>query len=76
MITKEDYTVEFMHYGSIIVPKGTRTTHETATGIDKKYNFVDQFDWVKRDYPSFASILIHDLQIRGLNIPKEYLEDV
>jgi len=73
MHTSQDVKINFMHYGEIVVPKGTRVTHETATGIDTNYHFVDTLHWVKLAYPDIAPVLIHDMRYYGLNIPREYI---
>jgi len=71
--TTKDYTVDFLNYGKVTVPKGTPVTSNTACGIDENYNFVDSFCWVKPidGVPQYG--LIHDLKHKGLNVPKEYL---
>lgn len=78
-VLKEDYRTNFRGYGEIIVPKGTRTTHRTACGIDENYNFVDDFNWVPEFEMNGKKIkqygLIHDLTYYGLDIPKEFLID-
>jgi len=79
MKTNADYSVHYkpstMDYGVITVPKGTRVTHMTATGIDKKYHFVDDFSWVKPlEDGKPNSLLIHDLTYHGINVPKEFIE--
>lgn len=73
MYTNKDYTTSFRHYGQITVPKGTRVTHETATGIDTTIHFVDSFIWVKENYPEIAQLLKHDLYYYGLDIPKDFV---
>jgi len=73
LVTKKDYTLDFMGYGQITVPAGTRTTHQTANGPDPNYNFVDSYDWIKNNYPGIANILYHDVFYHGINVPKEYL---
>lgn len=78
MKTNSDYTVHYkccnIDYGMITVPKGTPVTNQTALGIDKNYHFVNSYGWVKSNYPEVASILIHDLQHYGLNVPKEFID--
>lgn len=74
LVTKEDVTVNFRNYGEIVVPKGTLLTNQTADGIDKNYNFVNEYEWIKRDYPLIDKILIMDAQSYGINIPKEFVE--
>lgn len=71
--TNRDYTTQFMGYGEITVPAGTLVTNQTACGIDKNYNFVNSFEWVKTNYPEIAGILLHDLKYHGLNVPIEYV---
>ena len=74
MRTKEDFTTNYKIYGEITVPKGTRVTNQTACGIDKNYHFVNEFAWVKKNYPTIDNILIHDLIYYGLNVPKEFID--
>jgi hypothetical protein len=74
MQTSKDYTANFMDYGVITVPKGTRLTHQTACGVDKNYHFVNEFGWVKTNYPTIDRILLHDLTYYGLNVPIEFVE--
>lgn len=74
MKTNKDYTVEFMNYGEITVPKGTLLTNMTAMGIDTNYHFVNDFKWITEKYPEISSILKHDLTYHGINVPKEYVE--
>ena len=73
--TAREYTTQYRDHGSVTVPAGTRTTHNTACGIDENYNFVDNFTWVK-PYPdgTLRHGLIHDLTYYGLNVPPDYLE--
>lgn len=73
MFTNQDYTTSFKHYGQITVPKGTRVTHETACGIDENYHFVSDLSWVKKNYPTIANILTHDLYYHGIDVPKEFV---
>lgn len=75
--TKQDFTLNFRDYGEITVPKGTRTTHHTACGIDESYNFVDDLSWIKpHEDGTKQSGLIHDAAHYGINIPKEFIEEV
>ena len=71
--TNAPYTCKFKQYGEITVPAGTPVTSQTACGIDPNYNFVNSFGWVKRDYPQFGALLIHDLTHYGLNVPSEFV---
>ena len=71
-----DYTVEFREYGTITVPKGTPTTHQTACGVDLNYNFVNDFSWVKpHDNGVKQYGLLMDLANYGLNVPAEFLTE-
>ena len=45
-VTATSVTVNFRNYGEITIPKGVLVTNETAMGIDDRYNFVDEFDWI------------------------------
>ena len=45
-VTVNSVTINFRNYGEITIPKGVLVTNETAMGIDDKYNFVDEFDWI------------------------------
>lgn len=74
MKTKKDYTVNFMHFGEVTVPKGTKLTHQTAMGIDRTYHFVDEFDWIDKNYPDYDLILKDEVSGRGINIPKEFVD--
>jgi len=80
MRTSKDYKVHFKvansDYGILTVPKGTRVTHMTATGIDKNYHFVDDFSWVPTDENGRKNCsILHDLKYYGINVPKEFIED-
>jgi len=74
MKTNKDYTVSFMHYGNITVPKGTILTHETAMGKDENIHFVSDLRWIKTSYPDIANILHHDLYYHGIDVPKEFVD--
>jgi hypothetical protein len=74
MKTKTDVTVNFRGFGEIVVPKGTKLTNRTATGIDEKYHFVDEFEWIDKNYPTINNLLKHDAIYYGINIPDEYVE--
>lgn len=73
LVTKKDYTIDFMGYGLITVPAGTPITHQTANGYDTNYNFVNGYAWIKSNYPEIANILHHDVIYHGINVPKEFL---
>ena len=74
--TTRDVTIKFMDYGKITVPSGTRVTHNTALGYDENYCFVDDFSWIKDvdGIPQYG--LLHDAKYYGINIPKEFVEDI
>ncbi|WP_185154003.1 hypothetical protein [Dysgonomonas sp. ZJ709] len=72
-ITKQEISLEFRNYGIITIPAGIKTSHQTATGIDKNINFISEFDWVDMKYPKIAKLLKSDLDIYGLNFPSDYL---
>lgn len=74
MKTTQDVEIDFRHYGKIKVPKGTRVTNKTATGIDSRYFFVDEFEWIDRDYPQIAFGLHWDAEYYGINIPEQFIE--
>lgn len=75
-MTSRPFTLEFKDFGEITVPAGTKVTHMTACGLDENYNFVDQFDWIVRDYPTVARILEMDARNYGINIPAEFVTEV
>jgi len=76
-VTTQDYTTEIKGLGKVIIPKGTRTTHQTADGKDEKYNFVDDFSWYKPELKGYARKMeLHDMEHRGVNIPKEYVAEI
>lgn len=72
-VTLKEVTVNFRNYGNITVPKGTAITNQTAVGFDSKYNFVNEYEWIDRDYPEFANILKMDAHHYGINIPAEFV---
>lgn len=72
-VTANSVTINFRDYGEITIPKGVLVTNETAMGIDDKYNFVDEFDWIDTTYPQVARSLKMDAQNYGINIPKEHI---
>ena len=72
-ITANAVTINFRHYGEIVVPKGIVVTSETAMGIDERYNFVNEFDWIDTNYPTIARLLKMDVQVYGINIAEEHL---
>lgn len=72
-VTAESVTINFRNYGKITIPKGVLVTNETAMGIDDRYNFVDEFDWIDTNSPQIARLLKMDAQNYGINIPKEHI---
>lgn len=73
MKTSKSYTTEFRNYGTVTVPAGTKVSHQTAMGLDTRYNFVDEFGWVKKSYPDYYELLIMDLKQYGLNVPADHV---
>lgn len=79
MKTNKDYTVKYnwspVDYGEIIIPKGTRLTHQTAMGEDKNYHFVADWSWYKPEITGFArKMMLHDFTHSGVDVPKEYVD--
>ncbi|MBP8113777.1 MAG: hypothetical protein KAY50_00400 [Chitinophagaceae bacterium] len=74
MRTNQDVTLPFRIYGNITIPKGTKLTHETAMGFDAKHHFVDEFNWILKNYPTIKYLLMHDAKYYGIDIPKEYVD--
>lgn len=74
-VLSQDVIINFKDYGDIKIPKGTATTHKTATGIDERYNFVNDFGWIDRDYNKISRMLKHDATYYGIIIPAEFIED-
>lgn len=75
MRTKANFTTDFMVYGQITVPAGTKLTHKTAMGDDPKYHFVDDFGWIDRNYPEIAKMLKMDVISYGIDVPVKYVAD-
>ena len=90
--TQEDVTINFKaatsDYGELVVPAGTRVTHNTAMGSDDKYNFVNDFDWLDKDkgrmkqaeeagmdIKAFNELIKSDMSSYGLNIPGQFCVD-
>ena len=78
MKTSKEYKVHFKaantDYGILTIPKGTLLTHQTACGPDENYHFVDDFSWVERNEDGSKQYgLLHDLEYRGIDVPKEYV---
>lgn len=74
MKTNQAVTLKFRDYGDITIPCGTPLTHQTASGIDVKYHFVNAFGWIDENYPTIANILKMDAQNYGINIPVEFVD--
>lgn len=73
--TNQELRIEFK--GEILViPRGTRVTHQTACGFDKKYNFIDEFGWYKPDLTGFArQMAIHDFVHYGINVEPQFVTE-
>ena len=75
--TNQVIEMEFMGH-DIVIPKGTKITNLTASGIDENYNFIEDLSWIPQlDFNgekvnNFS--LIHDATYRGISIPKEKVE--
>jgi hypothetical protein len=77
LVTKEEIKMEYRGYGEICIPKGAKTTHETAMGTDKDYNFIADFAWIPTHEDGTKQYgLISDATIYGINIPLHLLEEV
>jgi len=74
MKTNKDYTYFYNGFGGVIVPAGTKLTHQTACGIDKNYHFVADLSWIKKNYPTIDRVLLHDATYYGIDVPKEYVD--
>lgn len=76
--TIKDMLLKFSGY-ILFVPKGSTTTHQTACGIDKNYNFLCWHDGIKVFYGHDHSItetksgsgFRHDFAYHGPNIEAE-----
>jgi hypothetical protein len=56
----------------IVIPKGTRVTHQTACGVDPNYNFIADLSFInKKKYP----IMYYDAYYYGINVPKEFVTE-
>jgi hypothetical protein len=76
LVTKEEIKMNFMGY-EIVIPKGIKTTNQTACGIDEKYNFIDDLSWVPTCENGLKQYgLIHDATYYGINIPRNLLENI
>ena len=68
-VTKQEITMEWRGV-EITIPKGTRTTHQTACGYNENYNFVNEYDWL------FPEHLRHDAIHYGIDIPADLIETI
>lgn len=69
-VTNSEFKMTFQGE-EITVPAGLPITHQTAMGIDMRYNFIDSLGWMDKDY----SHLKHDARYRGINVPVEYITE-
>lgn len=75
MKTNRDYTVKISNNPEVTIPKGTRVSHKTASGIDENYHFVADWNWYKPEVKGFArKMMLHDFTHRGINVPKEFVD--
>jgi len=72
--TIKPYTEEAYGY-TITVPVGSVVSNQTACGPSDEYRFWQDFHKVAEELTGFrTSILSHDLNYRGINVPAEYCE--
>lgn len=70
---KEYKVVAFGH--QLTVPVGSTVTNSTAMGPDDNCRFWDAYQGaIRAQFGANPTMLLHDLQYRGLNIPTEYCE--
>mgnify|MGYP003659917808 CR=1 FL=1 len=78
-VTNQEIKMNFKGH-DIVIPKGTRTTHQTACGIDENYNFISDLSWIKPHIIDGKEVknygLIHDATFYGINIPKNQVEEI
>ncbi len=80
--TKKDMLVEFEKAYLVFIPQGSATSHNTACGPDKAYNFLKWNDGIKVFYKfdltpvttDRASGFMHDFTYRGINLKGELVE--
>ena len=73
--TNQSITIEF-NGEVLVIPEGTAITHNTACGIDKKYNFINDFSWYKPELKGFArQMALHDMIHRGINIDPKFVTE-
>jgi hypothetical protein len=69
--TNQEIRMNFKGY-DIVIPKGTRITHQTALGIDENYNFIDDLSFIdKKQWP----LLYHDAFYYGITVDKSQVEE-
>lgn len=71
-VTKEEIKMNFRGH-DIIIPKGTRITHNTARGKDEKYNFIDDLSFIDK---KTNFVLWDDACHYGINIDKSMIEEI
>jgi len=72
-VTKE-YIIKAFGYW-ITVPVGSIVTNKTACGPDDSYRYLSGTNALAKKVTGFKnSILAHDLEHRGLNIPADHCE--
>ncbi|HEY3525881.1 MAG TPA: hypothetical protein VGK47_06775 [Nitrososphaeraceae archaeon] len=70
--TNQEIKMSWRGY-DITIPKGTRITHNTALGVDPKYNFVDDLSWIDKK-TQFG--LHHDATYYGIDVPAEFVSEI
>ncbi len=72
--TTKDFSVQFKGY-ALTVPAGSRVSNKTAMGCDDNYRFWQDFQETAEKLTGFKhSMLAHDLDHYGINIPAEYCD--
>ena len=72
-VTTKDYTIRFMSYGNITIPKGTTVTNSTAYGNDDNFRFVKATEELAKSLIGENYIMfLHDISNYGINIPEDY----
>ena len=72
LVTAMGIKMNYRDHGTITIPEGIRTTHQTAMGIDESYNFVADLSWIPKNQYG----LKHDATYYGINIPRELLKEI
>lgn len=73
--TNQEITIEF-NGETLIIPKGTSITHNTALGFDKNYNFINEFSWYKPEITGFArKMILFDMTHKGINIDHKFVTE-